>query len=181
MRHYSFKSTSGRVTLNEESSNNGLNIFSVVRIRRLDKRCFLGLLRYSYPSRHLVIQNQKWKHQNNIRLFNLTINKPKCQQGYWFYFRYCEFHIAFIFHWFIGTFIFIPLLFSISLPICSQSTLSLPLRTSENRNRKHKSVCFQGIEKRCPGNKWVNSIITTNLLFFIMVAAVLILYELNPF
>ena len=38
-------------------------------------------------------------------------------------------------------------------PIYSQYTISLPLKTLENR----KVIwCFQGVEKGCTGKKWVN-------------------------
>ena len=38
--------------------------------------------------------------------------------------------------------------------ICPRYTLSLPLKTSENRN---VFWCFQGVEKGCIGNKWVKA------------------------
>ena len=43
--------------------------------------------------------------------------------------------------------------------IYSQYTLSLPLKISENRK---VFWCFQGVEKGCIGNKWVNVIRTTS-------------------
>ena len=42
-------------------------------------------------------------------------------------------------------------------PIRSQCTLLYPLKTSENLTVFR---CFQGIEKRCIGNEWVNEIWT---------------------
>ena len=37
-------------------------------------------------------------------------------------------------------------------PFVSNAPLLYPLKTSENR----KVFCFQGVEKGCIGNKWVN-------------------------
>ena len=47
------------------------------------------------------------------------------------------------------------------LSICSQCTLSLPTKTSENRK---VFLCFQGLQKRCIGNKQVKEAAVKHVL-----------------
>ena len=65
----------------------------VMSLRGFDENWFILLAKYQLiPSRHLLVQSQPWKHQNNVWIYSkLTIKTPKRRQWH-FYTNYIKYH-----------------------------------------------------------------------------------------